>query len=147
LAMAPLAFTQSLFAWTPGTSSTNAVTGFVVSPTNRLDVLSFYNAVYVWSEGYATNMAWNGNVDNCIPGTTSTAFKNDVMRRVNFYRALVALPGDITNNTAKASLAQDAALIFSRNAMISHVLTNTSLGCWSMTGSNAAANSNIGYGT
>ena len=58
-----------------------AVQGFVVDPTNRTDVLSFYNCIYTASENYAANIAWTGSVTGCIPGTTSAAFKDDVQRR------------------------------------------------------------------
>src|SRR5438477_7984681 len=93
-------------AWAPGTGSPNAVQGFVVNPTNRTDVLSFYNCIYTASSGYTTNIAWSGDVDSCIAGTTSATFKDDVRRQINLYRALVALPADITNNTAKCSKDQ-----------------------------------------
>src|SRR6266850_7959403 len=140
------AFGHRLWAWSPGTGSPNAVEGFVVNPTNRTDVLAFYNTIYPASSGYTTNIAWTGNVDACVAGTTSATFKDDVRRRANFYRALVALPADLTNNTTKCSKDQDAAQIFSRNHLISHTPTN-SLSCWNVTGTNAAANSNIALGT
>ena len=41
-------------------------------------------------------MAWTGSVTGGVAGTTSAAFKEDVRRRINFYRALCGLPGDIT---------------------------------------------------
>ena len=36
-------------------------------------------------------MAWTGSVTGGVAGTTSAAFKEDVRRRINFYRALVGL--------------------------------------------------------
>ena len=94
---------QTLLAWTPGTGSPTATSGFVVDPTSRTDVLSFYNCIYTASENYAANIAWNGSVTGCIPGTTSAVFKNDVLRRINFYRALVALPADIAFDATKSA--------------------------------------------
>src|SRR5207249_1205555 len=145
IALALFCFGPRLVAWTPGSASSNAVQGFVVNVTNRTDVLAFYNCIYTASAGYTTNIGWAGNVDVCDAGTTTATFKDDVRRRVNLYRALVALPADLTNNTTKCSKDQDAALIYSRNHLISHTPTNT-LSCWTVSGTNAAANSNISLG-
>lgn len=82
----------TLLAWTSGTGTPNATSGFVVDPANRLDDLSFYNCTYPASENYAANIAWTGSVASGIAGTTSVAFKDDVLRRINFYSALSALP-------------------------------------------------------
>ena len=82
--------------WTPGTSSPTAVDGFVVDTSNRRDVLSFYQCVYTASESYASKLSWTGNVPSCIAGTTGADFKEDVRRRINFFRALVGHPADIT---------------------------------------------------
>ena len=49
---------SSLWAWTPGTGSPTAAAGFVVDPTNRTDVLAFYQTVYTASENYAAT--WHG---------------------------------------------------------------------------------------
>jgi hypothetical protein len=80
------------WAWTPGTGSPDAVQGFVVDSSDRTDVLAFYNTIYTASEGYAQNIAWTGSVAAGQAGTTSAVFKDDVRRRVNFYRALTGLP-------------------------------------------------------
>jgi len=142
-----LGFSPSAGAWSPGVGSSNAVQNFSVNFSNRTDVLAFYNCIYYASAGYTNNIAWTGNVGSCVPGTISATFKDDVRRRVNFYRALGALPADITfTNATKNSNDQDAALIFSRNNQISHTPTNT-LACWTVTGTNAALNSNIALGT
>lgn len=137
------------FCWTPCTSLPDALSGFSVDTTNRRDVLAYFNCVYSASEGYADRIQWTGgSVSGLQPGTTSTTFKNDVLRRVNFYRALVGLPADIILNTTKSGKDQDAALLFSRNNAISH-FPATESPAWiglSATGIEAAASSNIAYG-
>ena len=108
------------WAWTPGTGSPNAVQGFVVDSSNRTDVLAFYNTIYTASEGYAQNLAWTGNVTTGVAGTTEAAFKDDVRRRVNFYRALTGLPADIVFNDTKSAKCQEAALMMAANNALSH---------------------------
>jgi hypothetical protein len=91
-----------------------------VDPTNRTDVLASYQTIYTASENYAANMAWTGSVSGGVAGTTSAAFKEDVRRRINFYRALSALPADITFDATKSAKDQEAALMFARNGQLSH---------------------------
>lgn len=136
----------SLLAWSPGTGSPTAVKGFVVDPMSRIDVLAFYNCVYNVSETYPTDMLWTGNVLTGVAGTTSSTFKDDVQRRINFYRALVLVPADITFDATKSSNDQDAALMFSANNAISHTPPNTWT-YYTATGATAANNSNIALGT
>ena len=137
---------RALFAWTPGTASPTAVQGFVVDPLNRTDVLSFYNCIYPASENYPADMAWTGGVAACVPGTTSATFKDDVRRRINFYRALSALPADITFDTTKSGKNQQGALMMSANNSLSHTPPNTWT-CYTAAGAEAAGNSNIALGT
>lgn len=115
-----LAMASPLWAWTPGTGSPTAAAGFVVDPTNRTDVLAFYQTIYTASNGYAANMAWTGSVAGGVAGTTSAAFKEDVRRRINFYRALSALPADITLDATKNAKDQQAALMSAANGQLDH---------------------------
>lgn len=136
----------TLLAWTPGTGTPNATSGFVVDPTNRLDVLSFYNCTYAASENYAANIAWTGSVASGIAGTTSVAFKDDVLRRINFYRALSALPADISLDATKSGKDQEAALMMSANHALSHTPPSTWT-YYTANGAEAAGNSNLALGT
>jgi hypothetical protein len=133
------------WAWSPGTASPGAVQDFVVDTAERADVLSFYSTIYTASGGYAQDMAWTGNMASGSPGTTSAAFKDDVRRRINFYRALVGLPADIVFNDTKNSKCQEAALMMSANNQLSH----TPLASWTFytaNGAEAAGQSNLGIG-
>ena len=140
------AFLPSAVAWTPGTSTPNAVSGFVVNPQSRLDVLAYYHTVYSASENYAANMAWTGNVSSGVAGTTSSTFKDDVRRRINFYRALCTLPADITFDATKCAKDQKAALMFSRNDDIQHA-PPAGWTFYTADGAEAAGNSNISLGS
>lgn len=145
LALSLLAFPPALLAWSPGTGNPDAVQGFTVTSTDRTDVLAFYNTVYAASEDFAATMAWNGNIAAGVAGTTSAAFKDDVRRRINFYRALVGLPADITFDSSKSAKDQAAALMFSANGALSHT-PPTTWTWYTAAGAEAAGNSNIAIG-
>jgi hypothetical protein len=131
--------------WIPGTADPTVANGFIVNTASRGEVLSFYNCAYTVSEGYAANLSWTGNTTTGVAGTTSTTFKTDVLRRINFYRALVGLPADIFFNSTKSSKDQEAALMFSANANLSHTPPNTWT-YYTANASEAAGNSNIALG-
>ncbi len=141
-----MTMSSSLLAWTPGTGNPTAADGFVVDPMNRRDVLAFYHTAYIASEDYAANMAWTGNTASGPAGTTSSAFKEDVRRRINFYRALSGLPADITFDAVKSGKCQEAALMFARNSDLMHV-PPTNWIFYTANAAEAANNSNIGLGT
>lgn len=146
-------FTVGLFAalcpvasaWTPGTSSPTAVQGFVVDSTNRTDALAFYNTIYTASGSYAGNIAWTGNLATGSAGTTAAVFKEDVRRRVNFFRAVNGLPADIVFNDTKSAKCQEAALMFSANSALSHT-PPANWTYYTANGYEAAGSSNLALG-
>ena len=133
-------------AWQPGTGSPSAADGLSVDLTNRRDVLSFYQCVYQASENYAANLGWTGNVAGGAAGTTTAAFKDDVRRRINFYRAMVGQPADIVFNDTKSSKCQKAALMMTANNSLNHS-PPTSWKFYTVDGSEAAYASNLALGT
>lgn len=138
--------TDLAHAWTPGVSNPTAASNFSVNRYDKRDVLAFYQVVYKASNNFVANLAWTGNITTGQPGTTSSAFKNDVLRRVNFYRALSGLPADVVLNDAKSAKCQEAALMFARNDSIQHDPPSN----WTFYTPNAAeaaSNSSIGLGT
>jgi len=122
-------------AWTPGVGGESATSDFTVDRQSRNDVISFYHAVYKQSEGYESRIDWTGT-----PGTTSLAFKGDVQRRINYYRAMAGLKADIdmtstsevyikaddpvdpppATTTTKEAATQAAAYMISKNGASSH---------------------------
>ena len=126
------ACTHQAAAWTPGVGFESSSFGFYVDTQSRNDVISFWHSVYKQSEGYETRINWTGSVNSGTPGTTSSAFKNDVERRINYYRAMAGLPANIRINsslltvsggpgpdapaaTTKEQAAQASALMLSAN--------------------------------
>lgn len=132
-------------AWEPGTSQPAATGGFVVNTADRRDVLAFHNTVYEASEGYASRVDWTGDLVNGVAGTTSAEFKDDVLRRIHYFRALAGLPADVTFNSALSAKCQKAALMFSANNDIDHY-PGTDWTFYSADGALAASKSNLSLG-
>ena len=122
------------------------VSGFTVDTFDRTDVLSLYHCIYQASEGFEARMGWVGNIPACWEGTVSSAFHDDTLRRIHYYRAMTGLGTGITFDPAKNDKCQKAALIMARNNLLSHFPTNT-LPCWTADGYEAAGKSNLSRGT
>lgn len=145
LLAATLATISAAHGWTPGTAEPAAVAGFEVDTSDRTDVLAFFHTIYGASEGYAERVQWTGDVAAGEAGTTSETFKDDVLRRINFYRALAHLPASIAFDPDKNSGCQSAALMMSANRSISHN-PPTSWIYYSVAGAQAAGHSNLALG-
>lgn len=132
LAVALSATLSVTHAWTPGTGSESATSGFTVDTQSRNDVISFWHCVYQQSEGYESRIGWTGSISSGNPGTTSANFQNDVLRRINYFRAMAGMNANIAlgnstptasgsggpdapSGTTKHQASQAAALMLSRN--------------------------------
>src|SRR5215831_858735 len=93
----------------PKTSSAGVTGDFLVNINSREEVRSFYNAVYTASEGVPIDSS--AVIGSCIPGTNSTAFKEAVLRRFNWFRAMAGMPASVTLDPTFTANAQQAALI------------------------------------
>lgn len=124
------------------------VAGFTVNIANRNDVLSLYHLVYMASENFDATHGWTGDVDACVAGTTSNDLKEDVRRRVNYFRAMAGLSSTITFDATKNGKAQEAALIMSRQDDLSHNPNADFAGnpCLSADGQEGASNGNLSIG-
>jgi hypothetical protein len=124
--------TSQAYAWSPGVGSESATSGFAVDTQSRNDVISFWHSVYSESEGYENRLGWTGSIGNNDPGSTSATFKNDVERRINYYRAMAGMDASIRirpssetvsgdsgpnapEGTTKQDAAQAAAFMLSKN--------------------------------
>lgn len=141
-----------VWAWSPGVASSNAIGDSAVPLSvdigDRNDVVAFYQCIYNASTNGNSKISWTGSVAGCDPGTTSAAFKDDVRRRVNWFRAMGTLPADIEFDTNKNSKAQAAALIMSENDALSHDPATDfgTNGCWTPEGQDAASHGNLALG-
>ena len=117
--------------------------GFDLDPTDRFLSRSFYNAVFRASEGIALD--WTGDLGTCQPGATGGGFKNAVLARVNFYRAMAGIPADIVFTPQFNAAAQEAALMMGAEQGLSHY-PDPGWSCYTPTGADAAAKSNLSLG-
>jgi uncharacterized protein YkwD len=111
---------------------------------DRASVVSLYHTLFLPAEGVTSG--WTGNVAGCNAGTTTAAFKQAVIDRANYYRALAGLPSNLpVLNDSRSTDDQNAALVFSANDDLSHTIPNTWL-CYSDSAANGASHSNIALG-
>jgi len=117
--------------------------GWSVDSNNRQLARAFYNSVYLASLN--TPIEWNGSHSSCTPGTTSSDFKNSVVARINYFRAMVGVPANITLNATFNAKAQQAALMMSANNQLNHYPPST-WACYTSDGYDAASSSNLSLG-
>lgn len=94
----------------------------VLNPINtgsKVAVRDAYNAYFVPA---MPAMGFTGSVASCQPGTIGIAYKEFTISRVNYYRALSGLPGNVTLDTdaVREVQQQSAAVLFSANQRLSH---------------------------
>jgi len=127
-------------------STSNADEAFVLEPVNltsRETSRLLYRSVYATSE--MSPPAWNGDLESCNPGATDPAFRDLVALRINYFRAMVGVPAEITFDDGYSSKAQAAALMIARNLKLDHYPT-TDWACYTEAGAEAAGNSNLALG-
>jgi hypothetical protein len=113
-----------------------------IDPQNRYQIGKLFQDNYAAQA--AVPIGWTGNVANCNAGTTTQAYRQAAIDRVNLYRAIAGLPGNIVlTGGTPATNTQAAALMFSANQSLSHEPPNTWT-CWTQAGYDGASSSNIG---
>jgi hypothetical protein len=114
--------------------------GLSVDTQDRADVVRFWSVVYRASENVEMN--FTGNVSTCDPGTTSPLFKLAVLRRINWFRAMAGLPGDIVLDDELNQKCQAAALIMAAQGALSH-FPPSNWSCYTPAGDEAAGAANL----
>jgi len=117
--------------------------GVFVNTQNRQDSLNFFNQIYLSSEGIPVN--WTGNHGACDPGSTDMNFRDAVLRRINYFRAMAGVPADVTLSDESNRKAQAAALMMSVNRQSSHNPPSSWI-CYSEEGAQGAGSSNLYLG-
>jgi hypothetical protein len=121
---------------------TKAVTVLTPLATgSKVAVRNSYNTYYAPA---MPAMGFTGSVAGCTAGTISLAFKEWTISRVNYFRALSGLPGNVAldTNATRESEQQSAAVLYAANGMLSHTPTNPPF--TACTGLLAAANTAAG---
>ena len=114
-----------------------------VNLNDRASVAQLYQTTYLASQGIASG--WNGNRSTCTAGTISQAYADATILRVNYYRVMAGLPGDVTLSNLWNMKAQDAALMMSAQGSLSHT-PPTNWSCYTANGAEAAGKSNLALG-
>ena len=115
-----------------------------VNTNNRSEVLKFYKSNY--RQPMSVKNGWTGNTKSCIAGTNSKEYTDATLKTLNFFRAMLGVPADITFKQEFNDKALKSALIMDANFNLSHN-PPTSWKCYSEEGKQGAANSNIAVGT
>ena len=123
---------------TPVIEATNAQS---IDVTNRQQVMDSYTEEFLRQE---PAMEFTGDVASCIPGTTSMAFQNSVLQRVNWYRMMAGLPS-VVYNSANHPAAQAGALISAAQGALSHTPASSAK-CFSQLGYTGTSSSNLAGG-
>lgn len=114
-----------------------------VNTQDQATVRAYYLDVYLSSDGVSPG--WTGSRKSCAPGTTSIAFKDAILRRINFFRAMSGIPAVIGFKEDHNTRAQAAALMMSVNGKLSHN-PDPSWECYSAAGDEGAGSSNLYLG-
>ncbi len=92
-----------------------------VPTTNTLDraaVLRLYRVFYRASDGVPSG--FSGDVREGRAGTVSQAYQDATLRRINYFRVMAGLPGDVVFDRTLSGQAQKAALMMAANNAVNH---------------------------
>jgi hypothetical protein len=120
-----------------------ALRALTVNTQDRAAVVQLYYSLYVPTS--SVDADWTGSISGCDAGTTSNAYINATLQRINYYRAMVGLSREISFSSSYNSGCQEAALMMSANNSLSHS-PPSSWTCYSDDGAFAAGKSNIALG-
>jgi Divergent InlB B-repeat domain/Cysteine-rich secretory protein family len=123
--------------------ATVPATGIAVDTSSREQSRNFYNAIYPASDGVP--MGWSGDMATCSPGTSLPGFREAVLLRINYYRAMAGVPAAITFSDVYSGKSQQAALMMSRNNALNYK-PPTTWSCYTADGYEAAGKSNLTLG-
>ena len=140
----PGALTRSLARPTPPRPSpVSSTDGLPLNTLNRQMVAAFYRERYLASGEVDSD--WNGSHAACDAGSTSPAFRDAILQRVNYFRAMAGVPADIQFLDELNARAQQVALMISANGKLSHT-PDSSWSCYSADGAWAAESCNLHLG-
>jgi hypothetical protein len=117
--------------------------GFEINTSQREQSRNAYNSLF--SASMSVTPEWDGDVSSCDPGSTSDAYKQAVLTRINYFRAMAGVPATISLNASYNNKAQQAALMMAAENNLSHT-PNTSWACYTADGAEAASHSNLSLG-
>ncbi|MDG1854210.1 MAG: CAP domain-containing protein [Verrucomicrobiales bacterium] len=135
--------TRLLITFLITTYSANA--GLPVDTSNRSDVIRHFFSHYLPSENFEEHHEWTGDMSIADPGQVSEKLHDDVIRRVNYFRAMSGLSSDIVLSEELNAKCQQAAFMMAYNNELDHYPT-VDWDHYSESGAEAARNSNLSLG-
>lgn len=141
LAPAPY-LTESEWVFAPEPQK-SAAPALEVDTSNRAEVAAFYRDIY--KPGVGANPNWTGSIATCNAGTTAAAYRDAVLQRVNYFRAMTGLPSVPTLDDSWNTKCQDAALMMIAEPGLSHN-PGSDWACYTSGGKDAAGKSNLAIG-
>jgi uncharacterized protein YkwD len=127
----------------PRAPSPFSATDLGIDLSSRQSVLDAFTTFYVPALEVPSD--WTGDLASCDPGTTSQAYLDATLQMVNYFRAMVGLPGVTFDATLNAK-AQEAALMMNAQHGLSHNPPPT-WACYTDAGAEAAGHSNLALGS
>lgn len=127
-----------------GSPSSAPSTGLQVNTRDRDTVVTFYERFYLASQG--VEPYWTGDVASCKAGAVSPAFKDAILRRINYFRAMAGVPADIVFSDELNAKCQQAALMIVANHQFSHSPPPTWT-CYRPGGAEACGKANLYFST
>ncbi len=110
--------------------------------TDRTAVLDAFRAEFTTVD---PEPRWAGDHATCDPGANTPTYRAATIRRVNFYRAMAGVPGDVVVDDDYSRKAQRAAMMMSAQGELTHD-PHRGFACFTDVGHEAAANSNLYLG-
>ena len=89
-----------------------------IDASDRTEVVDLYRRYYL-PDAHALP-GWTGSIGNGAPGTLNRDFVRATLRRINYYRAMTGLPGNVVFDPALNARCQQTALMMSAQHAISH---------------------------
>ena len=114
-----------------------------VNPLDREASRKFFNTYYLGA--ITPTIDWTGNRSTCNAGATSLSFRDAVLLRINYFRAMAGVPAQVAFSDTYSTEDQQAALMMSVNNQLNHS-PPTSWTCYSAAGAEAAGKSNLALG-
>ena len=89
-----------------------------VNTRDRAQVCDFYRDYYLSSNHVSPG--WTGSVASGLPGAVNPAYLRATLRRINYFRAMSGLPGNVVFDAAYNARCQQAALMMAAAGVVTH---------------------------
>ncbi len=140
--VAPVAVPATVPTAAAAVPQASSTAGPWLDTSDRAAVIASYNAEFSKAP---VDPGWTGNRESCNAGTTSQAYRDSIIDRVNWFRSMAGVPAIITENLAMSAMAQESALTMSESGRLSHSPDSSYL-CVTPDGAAASGKSNLYLG-